>query len=44
VLHFDGTAWSMVTVPDVGPLTAVWSVGVDDVWAGGRGAILHLHP
>lgn len=39
--HFDGTAWSAMTVPPVGPLFHVWGASGTDVYAVGDGTILH---
>jgi hypothetical protein len=42
VLHWDGTSWSQLTIPDVPTLRAVWGSGPRDVFAvGGGGTVLH---
>jgi hypothetical protein len=41
IYHFDGTAWSAMTVPPVGPLFHVWGASGSDVYAVGDGTILH---
>ncbi len=43
VLHYDGTAWSLVDAPTSQDLHAVWARGADDVWAvGSGGVVLHF--
>jgi hypothetical protein len=41
VYHFDGAAWTAMTVPPVGPLLDVWGTSGTDVYAVGEGTILH---
>jgi hypothetical protein len=43
VLHFDGSAWSRISVPNVRGLVDVAAVARGDVWAIGRGhRVLHM--
>jgi hypothetical protein len=41
ILHWDGSAWSIVAHPGTGALWGVVSISSDDVWAGGEGGKLH---
>ena len=42
LLHFDGSAWSVVKSPVTASLAAVWGSGKTDVWAAGeQGTLLH---
>lgn len=36
-MHWDGTEWSLATMPGIGQLNAVSAVGPNDVWAVGSG-------
>jgi hypothetical protein len=42
VEHWDGTAWTSVSVPDVSAVLAVSASGPDDVWALGSRGVLHF--
>lgn len=39
--HWNGTEWSVVSSPSVGPLSGVTAVAPDDVWAVGPSVVLH---
>jgi uncharacterized repeat protein (TIGR01451 family) len=39
--HVDGGPWAIVSAPNIGPLFAVDGTSSDDVWAIGKGGILH---
>ncbi len=39
--HWDGSRWTVVPVPDIGPLTVVAARAADDVWAGSDNRLLH---
>ncbi|MEO6772770.1 MAG: hypothetical protein ABI467_07070 [Kofleriaceae bacterium] len=42
--HYDGTAWTAMTVPTTNPLTGVWGRASDDVFAvGSTNTVLHYH-
>ena len=41
IYHFDGSTWAPMVVPPVGTLNAVWGTSGADVYAVGRGNILH---
>jgi len=41
IVHYDGTAWSDVAVPDIGVLNEVHGVSSDDVWAVGDRGMIH---
>jgi hypothetical protein len=41
IVHYDGTAWSGVAVPDIGALNEVHGVSSDDVWAVGDRGMIH---
>jgi hypothetical protein len=42
--HFDGSAWTSMTIPTSASLAGVWGRGVDDVFAVGAAATtLHYH-
>jgi hypothetical protein len=41
VAHWDGTAWGLVSVPDIGPLVAVVATAPNDAWALGGRNLLH---
>jgi len=42
ILHWDGSAWSMVSSGTTYPLFSVWGSGASDVWAvGAFGTIVH---
>jgi hypothetical protein len=41
IYHFDGSTWAPMTVPPVSTLSAVWGTSGSDVYAVGRGNILH---
>lgn len=45
VLHYDGTSWTELAVPQTGPRTdfrAVWGTTANDVFVAGDGVILHF--
>jgi len=42
VVHFNGTAWSLMPAPPTGPLLDVWGTSGADVYAVGVGTILHF--
>jgi len=42
VYHYDGAAWSKMTVPAVGALRALWGFSANDVHASGAGGVV-LH-
>jgi hypothetical protein len=39
--HWDGSQWAVVTVPDIGVLSAVAARAANDVWAAGGDGLLH---
>src|SRR5207249_4623374 len=39
--HWTGNAWSRVASPNIGSLSDVVAVALNDVWAAGTGGILH---
>jgi hypothetical protein len=41
IIHYDGSAWSGVSSPDVGTLNAVSAVAPDDAWAVGERGTIH---
>ena len=42
--HYDGSAWTAMTVPTTNPLTGVWGRASDDVFAvGSTATVLHYH-
>jgi hypothetical protein len=42
LLHYDGTSWSQVTVPDTGGLVDLAAISATDAWAlGWDGSVLH---
>ncbi|MEO5951985.1 MAG: S-layer homology domain-containing protein [Chloroflexia bacterium] len=41
VERWDGSAWAVVTVPDVGRLYGIDSAASNDIWAAGEGSFLH---
>jgi hypothetical protein len=42
MLHYDGTSWSQVNVPDTGGVTDVAAISPANAWAvGGDGSVLH---
>jgi hypothetical protein len=44
IRHYDGTAWTAMTVPTTNPLTGVWGRASDDVFAvGSTNTVLHYH-
>jgi hypothetical protein len=44
IRHYDGTAWTAMTVPTTNPLTGVWGRAGDDVFAvGSTATVLHYH-
>jgi hypothetical protein len=44
IRHYDGTAWTAMTVPTTNPLTGVWGRASDDVFAvGSTATVLHYH-
>lgn len=44
IRHFDGTAWSAMTIPGTGNLNDIWGTGPNDVFAvGAGGRILHYN-
>ncbi len=42
VYHYDGTAWTKLTVPAAGSLRGLWGSAANDVWATGAGGVI-LH-
>jgi len=44
IRHYDGTAWTKMTIPTTATLTGVWGRASDDVFAVGAGnTLLHYH-
>ena len=42
ILHFDGTGWSRVTIPETAGIADIWGNAADNIWAvGDAGRILH---
>ena len=42
MLHYNGTGWERVDIPEVGNLNAIWGSGPNDIWAVGcEGTIIH---
>jgi hypothetical protein len=42
ILHYDGAAWSAVSVPTGPALYDLWGTAADDVWASGWARMLHF--
>ncbi|HEY6035276.1 MAG TPA: hypothetical protein VIV58_13470, partial [Kofleriaceae bacterium] len=44
IRHYDGTAWTAMTVPTTNPLAGIWGRASDDVFAvGSTNTVLHYH-
>ena len=41
IAHWDGVAWSAISIPSMPSLLAVWGSASNNVWAVGSGASLH---
>src|SRR5262249_26773763 len=40
IAHYDGTSWSLVSVPYINSLITVWGAASKDVWIGGELGLL----
>ena len=44
IRHYDGTAWTAMTIPTTNPLAGIWGRASDDVFAiGSTSTVLHYH-